>query len=249
MKKGAKIALGVVGVLVVAGAAAAAWQWNNLSALRYGLTMDRDTLDQRLEENKAALNQAMDEYQISEYTFSNEKVAQLTDGSMTAQEAAQKLLEQSPTPSENTQAAQPEQPSQPAQSGQTGQSSQPAQDVQPEQTLSPEEQEIKELIATMYVLRATYVGKLDAVVQSAIDEYVAGEHTSENRTNVVYSKMDELIAMEKECDGEVAAVVSRLRELLKATGQDDTLARQVEETYREEKSLKKAYYLNEFRNG
>ena len=54
---------------------------------------------------------------------------------------------------------------------------------------------------------------------------------------------------DEECDGEVAAVVSRLRELLKATGQDDTLARQVEETYREEKSLKKAYYLNAFRNG
>lgn len=259
MKKGAKIALGVVGVLAVAGAAAAAWQWNNLNALRYGLTMDRDTLDQRLEENKAALNQAMDEYQISEYTFSNEEVAQLTDGSMTAQEAAQKLLEQSTIPSENTQeqaaqSAQPEQTPQPAQGdpatqGQTGQSSQPAQDVQPEQTLSPEEQEIKELIAIMYVLRATYVGKLEAVVQSAIDEYVAGEHTSENRTKVVYSKMDELIAMEKECDSKVAAVVSRLRELLKTTGQDDTLARQVEETYREEKSLKKAYYLNEFRNG
>ena len=101
----------------------------------------------------------------------------------------------------------------------------------------------------MYVLRATYVGKLEAVVQSAIDEYTAGEHTSENRTRVVRGKLDELIAMEKECDGEVAAVVSRLRELLKATGQDDSLARQVEETYKEEKSLKKAYYLNEFRNG
>ena len=37
MKKGAKIALGVVGVLVVGGVAAAAWQWNNLNALRYGL--------------------------------------------------------------------------------------------------------------------------------------------------------------------------------------------------------------------
>ena len=249
MKKEVKITLGVLGVLAAVGSGVTAWQWNNLSALRYGLTMDRDTLDQRLEENKAALNQAMDEYQISEYTFSNEEVAQLTDGSMTAQEAAQKLLEQSPTPSENTQAAQPEQPSQPAQSGQTGQSSQPAQDVQPEQTLSPEEQEIKELIATMYVLRATYVGKLDAVVQSAIDEYAAGEHTSANRTKVVYSKMDELVAMEKACDSEVAAVVSRLRELLKAAGQDDTLARQVEETYREEKSLKKAYYLNAFRKG
>ena len=66
---------------------------------------------------------------------------------------------------------------------------------------------------------------------------------------MVRGKLDELIAMEKECDGQVAAVVSRLRELLKATGQDDTLARQVEKTYKEEKSLKKAYYLNEFRNG
>ena len=34
MKKGAKIALGVVGVLAVGGVAAAAWQWNNLNALR-----------------------------------------------------------------------------------------------------------------------------------------------------------------------------------------------------------------------
>ena len=87
------------------------------------------------------------------------------------------------------------------------------------------------------------------MVQSAIDEYAAGEHTSANRTKVVYSKMDELVAMEKACDSEVAAVVSRLRELLKAAGQDDTLARQVEETYREDKSLKQAYYLNAFRKG
>ncbi|MDY5612360.1 hypothetical protein [Dysosmobacter sp.] len=230
MKKGAKITLGVVGVLVVAGAAAAAWQWNNLNALRYGLTMDKDTLDQQLEENQTVLNEAMDEYQISEYTFTDEEVSRLTDGTVTAQEAAQKLLE--PPAQENGQSSQPAQPQQPPQADHTR-----------------EEQEIRELIATMYVLRATYVGKLEAVAQSAIDEYVAGEHTPENRTRVVRGKLDELIAMEKECDGQVAAVVSRLRELLKATGQDDTLARQVEKTYKEEKSLKKAYYLNEFRNG
>ena len=43
--------------------------------------------------------------------------------------------------------------------------------------------------------------------------------------------------------------MSRLRELLKATGQDDTLAQEVERTYEEEKSLKKAYYLKEFQEG
>ena len=227
MKKGAKIALGVVAVLAAAGAAAAVWQWNNLNALRYGLTLDQDTLDQRLEENQTVLNEAMDQYEISDYTFTEEEVSQLTEGAVSAQEAAKKLLEQ---PTRET--PRPEQPEQ-----------------APQADHAQEEAEIRELIATMYVLRATYVGKLEAVVQSAIDEYTAGEHTSENRTRVVRGKLDELIAMEKECDGEVAAVVSRLRELLKATGQDDSLARQVEETYQEEKSLKKAYYLNEFRNG
>ena len=222
MKKEVKITLGVLGVLAAVGAGVTAWQWNNLSALRYGMTMDTDALDQKLEENQAALDQAVDDSEISGYTFSEEEVAQLTDGTMTPQEAAKKLLEQNPAAQE--------------------------QPVQPEETLTPEA-EIKELIATMYALRAAYEGKLDAVVQSAIDEYAAGEHTSANRTKVVYSKMDELVAMEKACDSEVAAVVSRLRELLKAAGQDDTLARQVEETYREEKSLKKAYYLNAFRKG
>lgn len=227
MKKGAKIALGVAAVLAVAGAAAAVWQWNNLNALRYGLTLDQDTLDQRLEENRTVLNEAMDQYDISDYTFTEEEVSQLTEGTVSAQEAAKKLLER--PAQEAPQTEQPEQP--------------------PQADHAQEEAEIRELIATMYALRATYVGKLEAVVQSAIDEYTAGEHTSENRTRVVRGKLDELIAMEKACDGEVAAVVSRLRELLKATGQDDSLARQVEETYKEEKSLKKAYYLNEFRNG
>ena len=227
MKKGAKIALGVAAVLAVAGAAAAVWQWNNLNALRYGLTLNQDTLDQRLEENRTVLNEAMDQYDISDYTFTEEEVSQLTEGTVSAQEAAKKLLER--PAQEAPQAEQPEQA--------------------PQADHAQEEAEIRELIATMYVLRATYMGKLEAVVQSAIDEYTAGEHTSENRTRVVRGKLDELIAMEKECDGEVAAVVSRLRELLKATGQDDSLARQVEETYKEEKSLKKAYYLNEFRNG
>ena len=111
------------------------------------------------------------------------------------------------------------------------------------------EEEIREEIATMYVLRSTYVGKLEAIVQSAIDEYTAGEHTSERRTQVVYGKLEELTALEKECDQKVAAVVARLRELLKAIGQDDSLAKEVEATYEEEKSLKKAYYLKEFQGG
>lgn len=229
MKKGAKIALGVVGILVVGGVAAAAWQWNNLNALRYGLTMDSGTIEQKLQENEKALQDAMTEYKIPQYTFSQEEIAQLTDGTLSTEEAAKRLLEaQTPL------AAAPE--------GQADaqQAAEPPSEV---------DQAIQEQIATMYVLRSTYVGKLEAIAQSAIDEYSAGAHTEENRKQVVYDKLDQLTALEKECDDQVAQVVARLRELLKEAGRDDSLAKQVEQTYQEEKSLKKAAYLEEFQNG
>lgn len=235
MKKGAKIALGVAGALVIAVAAVIAWQWNNISAARYGLTLDQETIDQRLQENQQALNDAMTQYNVPEYEISREEMEQLTDGTLNEEDVARKLLEeQQPVSGEDAAADQ-----------ETASSNGDA--AQPEMTA--EEKEIQELIATMYVLRSSYVGELEAVVQSAIQEYASGEMTPERRAEVVYSRFDELQAMEKECDGKVAAVVSRLRELLKATGQDDTLAKQVEETYREEKSLKKAAYIQEFRNG
>lgn len=229
MKKGAKIALGVVGVLAVGGVAAAAWQWNNLNALRYGLTMDGGTIEQKLQENEKALQDAMTEYKIPQYIFSQEEIAQLTDGTLSTEEAAKRLLEaQTPL------AAAPE--------GQADaqQAAEPPSEV---------DQAIQEQIATMYVLRSTYVGKLEAIAQSAIDEYSAGAHTEENRKQVVYDKLDQLTALEKECDDQVAQVVARLRELLKEAGRDDSLAKQVEQTYQEEKSLKKAAYLEEFQNG
>ena len=234
MKKGAKIALCVLVVAVAAGGAAAAGQWNNINAARYGLTMDKDSISQRLEENQQALNDAMVKYNVTQYSFSQEEIEQLADGSLAPEEAARRLLD----------------------GGGAEPSGTPAPDASPTPTPTlstggdtAAEEEIREEIATMYVLRSTYVGKLEAIVQSAIDEYTAGEHTSERRTQVVYGKLEELTALEKECDQKVAAVVARLRELLKAIGQDDSLAKEVEAAYEEEKSLKKAYYLKEFQGG
>ena len=227
MKKGGKIALGIVGALAVTGAGVAAWQWNNISALRYGMTLDRTAIEDKLVENEQALSGAMEEYHVSSYTFSEEELRQLSDGTLSVEEAAKKLLDESVPGAE-------------APAGQSGEQTAEKSDV---------EAQIQEQIAQMYVLRSTYVSKLEAIAQAAIDEYVNGEHTEENRANVVYKRLEELTALEKECDAQVAQVVERLRSLLKQAGKDDSLAKQVEKTYQEEKSLKKAAYLEEFRNG
>lgn len=226
MKRGGKIALGIVGALAVTGAGVAAWQWNNISALRYGMTMDRTAIEEKLAENEQALAGAMEEYSVSSYTFSEEELRQLSDGTLSVEEAAKKLLDASVPGAE-------------APEGSSGQQA----------AKSDVEAQIQEQIAQMYVLRSTYVSKLEAIAQAAIDEYTQGEHTEENKADVVYKRLEELTALEKECDAQVAQVVERLRSLLKQAGKDDSLAQQVEKTYQEEKSLKKAAYLEEFRNG
>ena len=272
MKKAGKIALAVAGVVLVAGAVTVAVQWNNIKAVAYMMTMDTGTLSQRAEENRKTLDKAMEDYQIPSYTFSEEEMSQLASGELSEEEAAARILgenggttaepepsqsgapSQEPSPSQSTPPSQEPSPSQstpPSQSPSASQSAQPAQsaDQGGETSALDAEAELRQLVATMYVLQATYEGKLEAIVQEAIDEYTAGEHTSENRTRIVYSKYDALTKLEQECDQKVADVVSRMRELLKATGQSESLADEVQRTYEEEKSLKKAYYIREFQEG
>ena len=260
MKKAGKIALAVAGVVLVAGAVTVAVQWNNIKAVAYMMTMDTGTLSQRAEENRKTLDKAMEDYQIPSYTFSEEEMSQLASGELSEEEAAARILGENggttaePEPSQSGAPSQEPSPSQstpPSQSPSASQSAQPAQsaDQGGETSAQDAEAELRQLVATMYVLQATYEGKLEAIVQEAIDEYTAGEHTSENRTKVVYSKYDALTKLEQECDQKVADVVSRMRELLKATGQSESLADEVQRTYEEEKSLKKAYYIREFQEG
>ena len=259
MKKAGKIALAVAGVVLVAGAVTVAVQWNNIKAVAYMMTMDTGTLSERAEENRKTLDKAMEDYQIPSYTFSEEEMSQLASGELSEEEAAARILGENggtaePEPSQSGAPSQEPSPSQstpPSQSPSASQSAQPAQsaDQGGETSAQDAEAELRQLVATMYVLQATYEGKLEAIVQEAIDEYTAGEHTSENRTRIVYSKYDALTKLEQECDQKVADVVSRMRELLKATGQSESLADEVQRTYEEEKSLKKAYYIREFQEG
>lgn len=252
MKKAGKIALAVVGVVLVAGAITVAVQWNNIKALNYMMTMDTGTLSQRAEENRKTLDKAMEDYQIPTYNFSEEEMAQLASGELSEEEAASRLLGQSGSGETGT-TEEPEasQSQKPSESPSASQSAAPSQSASQSGNHSTQdaEAELRQLVATMYVLQATYEGKLEAIVQEAIDEYTAGEHTSENRTKIVYSKYDALTKLEKECDQKVADIVAWMRELLKATGQSETLADEVQKTYEEEKSLKKAYYIRAFQEG
>ena len=224
MRTRTKVILTILAILVIAMGAVVVWQWNNLMALHDGLTMDPIAIQEELEEQQEQFDAVMDEYQVPHKEFTQEEIDQLVSGVLSTGEMADSML-QGEKPS-NAQ-------------GQQEESTDPTTDV---------EEAIQKEIATMYVLRATYEGKLEAIVQSALDEYAANDG-SRSREEIVYGKMNELTALEKECDRQVEEVTSRLRDLLTQAGKDTDLADQVEETYQAEKSMKKAYYIQKFQEG
>lgn len=225
MRTRTKVILTILAILVIAMGAVAVWQWSNLMALHDGLTMDPIAIQEELEEQQERFDTVMDEYQVPHKEFTQEEIDQLVSGALSAGEMADSMI-QGEKPSVD-------------QGQQQEESTDPTADV---------EGAIQKEIATMYVLRATYEGKLEAIVQSALDEYAANDG-SQSREEIVYGKMNELTALEKECDQQVEEVTSRLRDLLTQAGKDTDLADQVEETYQAEKSMKKAYYIQKFQEG
>ncbi len=244
MKNRNKNVLWILGILALVLALTALWQRNNIKALFYGLRMSSDSLEQQMHDSRKVMDEAMEEFHIEPHTFSDEEIAALTDGTLSIETAAELLLgepeQQEPVPDAPAQ----EQAQAPAVEKPAGA---PAPQQPAVQSAAPSvDDQIQQCIAQMYVLQATYEGKLDALVQSVIDEYSSGELTQERKQQAIAGRISEALALESECDAQVDEVLTKLRSLLADAGRDDALVVQIEQTYQEQKSLKKAQYLKQY---
>ena len=230
MKK--KILFGVLGVLIIVLGILIVWQRNNIHAVQMAMTMDRESIEQKLEENEQTLKQTMQQYHLQDYAFSTEEIAALANGDMTSEEAIAKLT--SGTSDSNL-----DDPSSPS-------TSQPSNaNPEPDSSATAQDQ-IQQQVAKMYVLQATFEGKLEQIVQQAIAEYSANAGEV-SKQEIVSKHLDEISSLENECDAQVNTVIATLKPLLKETGQNNDLINKIQQTYSNEKSLKKAYYMNQLK--
>ena len=234
-------------MLAVAAGVLCVRQWNNITAARYTLTMDQDAVSSRIAENEAVLHEVLTEYDLADYTPSEEDIAAVASGEKTTQELAQEMVSAQAASSQAGVAGAPAASGTAASSAGSSGPAQSASPSAPAQPAAPSyDDQIRAQVAMMYVLRSTFVSRLDELVDQAVFDYALAENfTRDGRMAAVTPYLDAVSTLEEECDAEVATVVAELRRLLKASGQDDSLAKKVEETYEEEKSLKKAYYLKE----
>ncbi|MBQ9974235.1 MAG: hypothetical protein IJP02_04665 [Oscillospiraceae bacterium] len=220
----------------------AIWQWDNITALINGLRYTTEELEDKLAQNDQAIKDAVAALPgVSFGEMTDEERQALHAGEITHEQLVESMVNGSKT----EQSGQPEE----------GQSSKSEPKPQPEQPPAkpPEqtayEKQLSAVIAKVYVLREDFMGRLDALMNQAIAEYksIPPEERAAKLASFVSGYMSKGLDMEKECDAQIEAIIIELETLLSENNGDMSIAQTVYDTYVEEKSLKKAWYMAELK--
>lgn len=217
MKKKKTVILIILAVIIAGLGALIYWQWNNIEALKYFATYSEEERQNKLDENEKAISDILDGMSgIDISRLSDEAVKMLQNGELTEEEAIA-IITNKTTLDE-------------IKSGKA--------------TLSNNSSNLETLIAKIYVLRSTYVGKLDSLVSQAYGEYKAGGDSDA----IVDKYIGIASGMEGECDGQIESLLSQIKTELEKTGGDMSLINQIRTTYKNEKSIKKGDLLSKYSN-
>lgn len=256
MRKQKKIVCGVFLAVVIGVGALTVWHWNNINAALSFVRFSQEELEEKLEANDQAIKDAVEanpSVNIREVT--EEERAALRNGTLTQEELVESLLQKTeskpepePEQSQKSEVASQTKPEQkPPETNTTTQQPQP----EPEQEQSESEKRVNALIAQVFVLREEFLIKLDNLMAQAKADYVALPSEDQRNTKVLMSLASGYLAkgldMEKQCDARIEAIVVELEEILQENNGDLSIAQTVYDTYVQEKSLKKAWYMAELK--
>ena len=241
MKKGVKILLCVLVILVAAAAGVCVWQWDNLMAVKTSLSTSREDFADRVKQNDEKIAQAVQDVDgVTARDLTDEEKEALRRGELD-RDALLDVLTGDPADS-----APPEVSPAPDGSSAPEPSAAPAESRQPENEESANEKLLSRYLAEIYVMKAEYTAWLEDTYDRAIEEYNAldeDQRTTSAKYSIGMSCMKEALAKEKECDARMTELEQKITALLKDMGRDTSLVDEIQSAYEEEKSLKKAYYL------
>ncbi len=106
--------------------------------------------------------------------------------------------------------------------------------------------ELAGMVGEIYVLRASFTGQLDGLLQQAKEEYISlPEAERDKQKGKLASKYLSMAgSLESSCDAQMEDILSRIEAHLKKTGGDTALVKEIRKAYENEKALKKSYYMS-----
>ena len=107
----------------------------------------------------------------------------------------------------------------------------------------------EEIIAKIYLLRAEYLNKIDALIASGkatISSIPKEEFTLSKKMSVLNMYKSKGSALESDCDSRMEGLLSELRDELENLGESTDVVSDIRTVYNEQKHLKKEELLNTY---
>lgn len=243
MKKGIRIFLSVLLVVVLAVGIFAYTQRNSIEALIHSLSTTEEDTVKELEQNKEQLQQFIDEKEnISVRDLTEEESAALASGELSEEEVVKLITGQTPEPTPTPT---------PSVAAKPTDGNKPTPTPEPTPTPKPtSEQIISELLAKLYVQKSTYLNKLDTIEANVRYEYTSQEDKWESKKaakkELLAKYLPEVASWEKECDKTVYGIIDEIQAELQKNGSDEDIVDTLKKSYQEEKKLKKTYFINRY---
>ncbi len=193
------------------------WQWNNIMAVHYATSYSQTELNQMKDENEKLVQEVYQKFPDVDFSGLPEEAQELLQQGELSEETAVAILTGKTTWEEYQS---------------TKQVPTHASKASPD-----------DIIAKIYVLRSSYVGKLDSLVAQALGEYRSRKIS---KSDLISKYVGIGYALEAECDGKMEALLSQLSNALSYRGEDLSLVNTVRRTYQSEKSIKKAEMIAKY---
>ena len=209
-------------ILIFSISALAYWQWENITALKYMLTNSAEETTQMLKENEKVINNIVEK--LSDEGISalpEEAVEMMNNGELTEKDAADIIsgkttIDEVKNKKNNTDESQ----------------------------ANTETSNISSLVAQIYSLRSSFVGKLDSLIAQAKAEWSAG---GVNKKDFISKYIGLGTSLEGQCDAQFESIISQIKEELKRTGGDESIISELKKAYKNEKTAKKASILSQIK--
>jgi len=247
MKRWKSVLCGALTLFLVGLGSVLWWQKNNLKAIQVGLQCSTEEIEDKLQENQRVVKDAMAAVpEIVVQDVTEEERQALKDGTLSQEELTDQLVrvEQQAVPSQAEKV--------PEESGLSVENS--SEVIQPE--LPQKATDVKVdyqvklsvMIAEVYVLREQYTIALENMYAEAKSVYRTmpkEDRSKTKRLKIASDYITRAINLEKECDQKINDIITRLEMLISQHNGDMRLTEAVLNTYVQEKSLRKAWYMSE----
>lgn len=239
MKKFTKVLLTLIIVVIILSAGVVLWQYDNITALLNGLTKSTEEIASDIDKKRDDLKVKVEKYTNSTINdISAEDEQKLIKGEINLDDIAKKYdlpigYMQDDGKNESINDSKSE--------DKTIDSNLPVDNAK------KIEKEIGDSVSRMYAIKAKYVNKLGELEREVIDQYSKLPESKQNengKKELVMANVDYVAQLEKTCDTDVSNVISTLEKNLKESGGDLEIIQILKDAYKEEKELKKSYYLS-----